>query len=150
MFLRNCGVGLFAQPGRQFSAIVRFSNAAALEGPDVDCRGRQEAPATPDKHGSRGMAVKVLDVGGEVLAQDDGASNQDFLMINQPVFAFANAEDYLRLDRILAAHDATGTGYDTGGQPHPTLAPDGKLVMWTSNMNGSARSDVFVARVPTR
>jgi hypothetical protein len=26
------------------------------------------------------------------------------LMINQPVFAFANAEDYLRLDRILAAH----------------------------------------------
>jgi len=52
--------------------------------------------------------------------------------------------------RILAAHNATGTGYDTGGQPHPTFAPDGKLVMWTSNMNGSARSDVFVARVPAR
>ena len=94
-------VGLFAQPGRQFAAIVRFSNAAALEGPDVDCRGRDETPATPDRHGSRGMAVKVLDVGGEVLAEDDGACNQDFLMINQPVFAFANAEDYLRLDRIL-------------------------------------------------
>jgi len=52
--------------------------------------------------------------------------------------------------RILAAHNATGTGYDTGGQVHSTLAPDGKLVMWTSNMNGSARFDVFVARVPTR
>ena len=46
------------------------------------------------------MAVKVLDVGGEVLAQNDGACNQDFLMINQPVFAFANEEDYLWLDRI--------------------------------------------------
>jgi hypothetical protein len=50
--------------------------------------------------------------------------------------------------RLLAAHDATGTSYDTGGQPHPTMAPDGKLVMWTSNMNGSGRFDVFVARAP--
>ena len=98
-------VGLFAQPGRQFAAVVRFSNAAAREGPDVDCRGRDETPATPDRHGSRGMAVKVLDVDAEVLAEDDGACNQDFLMINQPVFAFANAEDYLRLDRVLAKHD---------------------------------------------
>jgi hypothetical protein len=30
------------------------------------------------------------------------------------------------------------------------MAPDGKLVMWTSNMNGSARFDVFMARVPVR
>ena len=52
--------------------------------------------------------------------------------------------------RLIAAHDATGSGYDTGGQPHPTLSPDGKLLMWTSNMNGSARFDVFVARIPTR
>jgi hypothetical protein len=104
-------VGLFAQPGRQFRAIVRFSNAAALSGPDVDCRGRKAAPATPDKHGSRGMAVKVLDVGGAVLEQDDGACNQDFLMVNQPVFAFANAEDYLRLDRILVAHDDDPVGF---------------------------------------
>ena len=97
-------VGLFAQPGRQFAAVVRFSNAAALEGPDVDCSGRTKTPATPDRHGSRGMAVKVLNVGGEVLAQDEGACNQDFLLINQPVFAFANATDYLRLDKVLAAH----------------------------------------------
>ena len=52
--------------------------------------------------------------------------------------------------RLIAAHDATPGGYDTGGQPHPTLSPDGKLLMWTSNMNGSARFDVFVARIPTR
>jgi hypothetical protein len=104
-------VGLFAQPGRQFAAIVRFSNAAALEGPDVDCKGRTATPATPDKHGSRGMAVKVLDVGGEVLAKDGDQSNQDFLMINQPVFAFANAEDYLRLNKILATQEDKPDGF---------------------------------------
>ena len=51
--------------------------------------------------------------------------------------------------RLLAAHDATGRQY-AGGQPHPTLAPDGKLVMWTSNMQGSGRYDTFVAKVPVR
>jgi hypothetical protein len=124
-------VGLFAQPGRQFAAVVRFSNAAALEGPDVDCRGRQEAPAKPDKHGSRGMAVKVLDVGNEVLAEDDGACNQDFLMINQPVFAFANAEDYLRLDRILAARGDDPTGFFAPLRAQdPTLsAPDREAIL---------------------
>jgi hypothetical protein len=52
--------------------------------------------------------------------------------------------------RLLAANDATGTSYTSGGQPHPTLAQDGKLVMWVSNMNGSGRYDTFVARVPVR
>ena len=107
----NFQVGLFAEPGRQFDAIVRFSNAAALDGPDVDCRGRNAAPATPDKHGSRGMAIKVLDVEGEMLSRDGGARNQDFLMINQPVFAFANTEDYLRLQRILDRDDDDPAGF---------------------------------------
>jgi len=52
--------------------------------------------------------------------------------------------------RLIAATDATGTGYNDGGQPHPTLAPDGKLVMWVTNMNGSARYDTFIARIPTK
>ncbi len=117
-------VGLFAEPGRHFEAIVRFSNAAALVGPDVDCSGRRAAPAMPDRHGSRGMAVKVLDVGGEVLAQDDEACNQDFLMINQPVFAFATAGDYLRLDRTLAAHDDDPAGFFAPLRAQdPTLPP---------------------------
>jgi hypothetical protein len=52
--------------------------------------------------------------------------------------------------RLIAASDATGTSYTDGGQPHPTLAPDGKFVMWVSNMNGSNRYDTFIARVPVR
>lgn len=85
-------VGLFSSPGKVFDAFIRFSNAEARLGPDINDKG---------EHGSRGMAIKVFDVGTSVLLEDDGACNQDFLMINQPVFAFANTDDYLRLTRIL-------------------------------------------------
>ncbi len=86
-------VGLFATPGKTYSAIIRFSNAEALvDKPDLNEDG---------EHGSRGMAIKIFDVGGDVLQTDGNANNQDFLMINQPVFAFANMRDYLRLNRIL-------------------------------------------------
>lgn len=89
-------VGLFENPGQEFQAIVRFSNAAALVAPDsrVGEDGNLE-------HGSRGMAVKVLNVGGEVLLEDQRDHSQDFLMINQPMFVFANTEDYLQLNRVL-------------------------------------------------
>jgi hypothetical protein len=103
-------VGLFAEPGKQFDAFIRFSNAAALVGPDtaeIDPITKKEI----EEHGSRGMAIKVLNVGGEVLIDDNGAHNQDFLMINQPVFAFANTEDYLRLDRVLYRDNDVAAGF---------------------------------------
>ena len=59
------------------------------------------------ENGSRGMAIKVLDVNGTILfpdkdpASDKTGQNQDFLMVNTPEFAFANVRDYLRLTRIL-------------------------------------------------
>lgn len=107
-------VGLFAEPGRQFDAFIRFSNAAAVVGPDttetkIDPRTGKEVEV--EEHGSRGMAIKVLDVGAEVLIDDNGAHNQDFLMINQPMFAFANTEDYLRLDRILLRDNDVAAGF---------------------------------------
>jgi hypothetical protein len=112
-------VGLFAEPGKQFDAFIRFSNAAALVGPDIDKEG---------KNGSRGMAVKVLDVGGEVLIDDDGAHNQDFLMINQPVFAFANAKDYLRLDRVLDQQGDKPDGFFAPLQlQNPAITEEQKL-----------------------
>ncbi len=92
-------VGLFATPGRTYEAWIRYSNAAVLREDDL----KAGDPAKPDerKNGSRGMAIKVLDVDGEMLSEDDGRANQDFLMINTPEFAFANVRDYLRLNRIL-------------------------------------------------
>ncbi len=95
-------VGLFAEPGKQYDAMIRFSNAAALVGPDIGRDG---------SHGSRGMAIKIFNVSGAVLSDDQGAQNQDFLMINQAAFAFANTEDYLRLDRVLDRDNDDATGF---------------------------------------
>ena len=50
--------------------------------------------------------------------------------------------------RILAVHNATG-GSTYAVQPHTTLAPDGKFVMWTSDNKGS-RTDVYMVRLPVR
>ena len=95
-------VGLFAQPGKKFDAWVRFSNAAVLREDDLKANDKGIR-----QNGSRGMAVKVVDVEGEMLDQDGGRNSQDFLMVNTPEFAFANVRDYLRLDRILD-QDPTG------------------------------------------
>lgn len=90
---RPLQVGLFSTPGKKYKALIRFSNAAVRVDPDLN--GFQ--------HGSRGMAIKVLDVEakGKILLDDNGARNQDFLMINTPVFAFANVRDYLRLTEVI-------------------------------------------------
>ena len=77
-------------------AWIRLSNAAVLREDDLKA-GREGVR----QNGSRGMAIKVVDVDGEMLSADKGRSNQDFLMINTPEFAFANVRDYLRLNRIL-------------------------------------------------
>ncbi len=90
-------IGLFSEPGKEYEARIRFSNASARVAADLD----------GFSHGSRGMAIKVLAVTGEeeILLDDDGARNQDFLMINTPAFAFANVEDYLRLTKVIHEND---------------------------------------------
>jgi catalase len=95
-------MGLFALPGAAYAADIRFSNAAALVGPDVDdSEGREKR-----KHGSRGMAIKVRGVSAPVIDEKDEPGTQDFLMVNLPVFPFANVADYLELTKAqLAAKD---------------------------------------------
>jgi hypothetical protein len=88
---RDLQVGLFSEPGKKFDALIRFSNATGPLTADVES----------GQHNSRGMAIKVFDVGGDVLTDDNGAHNQDFLMINQSVFAFANTPDYLQVNKLL-------------------------------------------------
>ncbi|HSF95037.1 MAG TPA: hypothetical protein VLA52_08410 [Thermohalobaculum sp.] len=99
-------VGLFAHPGKTYSAWIRFSNASVLR--EHDLKGGQ--------NGSRGMAIKVLGVKGKMLERDNGQKNQDFLMINTPQFAFANVRDYLRLERILERDPL-------GADPKPYFIP---------------------------
>jgi len=85
--------GLFATPGKSYKAWVRFSNATAIVRPDVN-----------DKRAdSRGMAIKVMGVDGDTLMNEPGGKTQDFLLINQPMFAFPNVHEYLEFTRIQFA-----------------------------------------------
>ena len=88
-------VGVFAKPGHVYQAWVRFSNADVVPLPDTAIVDGQPA------HGSRGMAIKLLNVPGAPLVAPFGAVTLDLLMINQPVFAFPNVEDYLAVSKIL-------------------------------------------------
>lgn len=92
-------VGVFTNPGAVYPCAIRFSNAATMITPDstVDARGK---PA----HGSRGMAIKLVLL--DSPNEDSFIPVQDFLMVNHPVFAFANVEDYEVLSKvILDTHD---------------------------------------------
>lgn len=91
-------VGIF-QPGVKYDAFIRFSNADTEVG--ADSRSPQPGQV---RHGSRGMAVKLLGVQGESLLPLHGALTQDLVMINQPAFAFANVEDYELLSQVLVDH----------------------------------------------
>ncbi|AMY10849.1 Catalase [Luteitalea pratensis] len=91
-------VGLFADAGASYEAVVRFSNAAALVGPDCQDTVKNGVLAAR-QHGSRGMAVKIFGVPGEGLT-DDEPHTQDLLMVNFQVFPFANVADYLVLTRL--------------------------------------------------
>jgi hypothetical protein len=105
-------VGVFSRPGQRFDAFVRFSNAEVNPDKADTTVEKAKPPATADQitHGSRGMAVKLVGVRGTPLIATNlmtthGPVNQDFLMINQPVFAFANVEDYEALSQALLAND---------------------------------------------
>jgi hypothetical protein len=95
-------VGAFS-PGVAYRAAIRFSNASAVVSPDS--LEPQKDKTMKQAHGSRGMAIKLYDVPGERLLPNDGERSQDFLMINQPVFAFANVEDYEALSIAIKEDD---------------------------------------------
>jgi hypothetical protein len=75
-------VGPFAAP-KTYEAYVRFSNGSG-------------ARASDDKPDVRGLAVKVLGVGGKKLIpgmEDD--TTQDFLFINSPALAFRSVDEFV-------------------------------------------------------
>lgn len=88
-------VGVFATPGKTYDTWVRFSNATTRVTPDLTNKGQGE---------SRGMALKLMGVEGKPLLKTPGAQTQDFLLINQPMFAFSDVAQYLELTRIQLEH----------------------------------------------
>src|SRR5579883_1672458 len=80
-------VGIFREP-RSFPAWVRFSNGARE--PQADAKGD-----------TRGIAIKLLGVDGEkVLEAEKHLQTHDFTLVNHPVFAIRNAQDYLDLFKL--------------------------------------------------
>jgi len=72
--------GVFAVP-REYGAYIRFSNG----------KGRDDRQG--DAHG---MAIKLLNVPGEKLLEDEkDATTQDFVLFDNPVFFIRNVADYV-------------------------------------------------------
>jgi hypothetical protein len=92
--------GVFANPGQEYQIWVRYSNAAATPAADSAV-----AAGAFVAHGSRGMAIKILSVAGAPLIRTDGPVDQDFVMVNHPVFPFANVEDYEAISQVLFDDD---------------------------------------------
>lgn len=122
-------VGLFAQPRRRFSAKIRYSNADVLKRADIEQKVKSDG-AKVMNHGSRGMAIKVLHVGGDTLLDDGELQNQDFLMVNTPEFAFRNVRDYRRLTAALVASE-------DGATPDLFFLPGLMLKMGMMDMSGT-------------
>jgi catalase len=81
--------GLF-KAGNRYPAWIRFSNGS-------------QNPDHPDIKGdARGMAIKVLNVDGQKLLEDNAnPSAQDFILINHPVFFVNDPKRYLSLTRAI-------------------------------------------------
>ncbi len=79
--------GLFAQPG-EYEVFLRLSTNAGDVLPDVI--------SLP-----RGLALKVVGVEGERLPGSEG-HNQDFIMLNAPVFQTPTAKKFLTNLKMLA------------------------------------------------
>lgn len=81
----NLQFGIFSKPGSTFEAIVRFSNAV---GDPSEKNGFQsDAVGT-----ARGMALKLMIPGSQKTGE---ATQQDFLLMDHPIFPFPNPEAYL-------------------------------------------------------
>ncbi|MGI8504361.1 MAG: catalase family protein [Hassallia sp.] len=85
--------GVFKEPGKKFTACIRFSNGSGK--PQADSKGD-----------GRGMAIKLLGVSGEKLLTDE-KNTQDFVMINHPVFFIRNLQDYID---FFQTQDTEGKG----------------------------------------
>lgn len=81
--------GLFAKPGRH-PMVMRFST---IPGDLLD-----DSVSTP-----RGVALKVLDVEGPRLHGAEGATSQDFIMVNGPAFGAPTPKAFLANLKMLAA-----------------------------------------------
>ncbi|MDD5304467.1 MAG: catalase family protein [Elusimicrobia bacterium] len=82
--------GVFADPGKEYAAWIRFSNGSSK--------------IQADKKGdARGMAIKLMGVeGGKLLDGETKAETQDFLLISHDAFFVKDGKDYAEFFRLIA------------------------------------------------
>jgi len=113
-------VGVFATPGKTYEAWIRFSNATGTVTPDVD----------PKKGANgRGMAIKLMGVEGDTLLGEQGAKTQDFLLINQPMFAFPDVSEYLAANQILFDNNEDLSKFFAPSPTQPSLSDERKKTL---------------------
>lgn len=71
--------GVFAEPGKQYKAWIRFSNS-----------GSNMAKSDDNAKDARGMAMKLLNVGQNL----NGGTTQEFIAHNSPAFFVTSVKDY--------------------------------------------------------
>lgn len=76
---RSLQQGVFAEPGKEYKAWIRFSNALKMRHDLV--------------RDARGMAIKLLGVEG--ANETKGRTSQDFLLVTHPAFFAADARQYV-------------------------------------------------------
>ncbi len=81
--------GIFAKPGT-YPVVMRYS---AIPGDLLD-----DNVSTP-----RGLSIKIIGVEGPRLPGSEGATTQDFVMVNGPAFGAPNAKKFLGTLKQLAA-----------------------------------------------
>jgi catalase len=82
----NVRVGLFSQVGKEFDAIIRFSNAFSVNQNDSELD-------------QRGLAIRVF------LDGNHASENvQDFLMTNTPVSFGKDAQQFIKVSKFLIDH----------------------------------------------
>jgi catalase len=96
--------GVFSEP-KSFPAWIRYSTASGEKNPDT-------------KSGSLGMAIKLMNVPGEKLLEDErNEQTQDFLVVNFPIFLVPNIKEYVSLQKwkaiYLAGHWGTAKIFRT-------------------------------------
>ncbi|MEE9331766.1 MAG: catalase family protein [Methylophilaceae bacterium] len=77
--------GVFAKPGQQHKAWIRFSNS-----------GSNMAKSDDNAKDARGMAIKLLNVGGNLNGETNlnGGTTQEFIAHNSPAFFVTSVDDY--------------------------------------------------------
>ncbi len=92
-------VGVFAEP-KTYPIWIRFSNGGSERGEDGDF--------VPDTVGDfRGIAIKLMDVHGEMAIDDPHHQDeQDFMLINYPIFFIRDVQGYIDFSAVVPAIEA--------------------------------------------